>query len=309
MPETTLNDWLRRRYPQAKLSTLRRLLDDGRVRVNGEVVRHLARPLISRDQVFVTRATEPAPPPPRPPVNELVLVYDDPDFLVVDKPAGLLTSTVPGERRPTVLALVRDHLADTEPEAKVGLIHRLDRDASGLLIFSKTPAAYDELKTLFFRHTIERVYAAVTHGTPTPAAGRILSNLVELPDGSIRSSRKPNGGRRSVTDYATVARVRGTAAVRVQLETGRKHQIRVHLAERGVPIVGDKVYGRPDGAPRMMLAAVRLGFDHPRTGEPVVVEIPVPDEFPLVGGIPLPTAPTRSDPPAAGGSSGGTRPG
>ena len=283
--ETDLHTRLRTMFPQAKQTTLRQMLRDGRVRVNGTVARRLADPVKASDDVEVGDTVRVAAKPQfRPALQPMTLVLDDADFLVVDKPAGLLTSTVPNETRPTAWAKVQRHLEMNEPRATPGLIHRLDRDASGLLVFSKTPAAYDSLKMQFFRHTVERVYMAVTHGTPTPAEGRIETRLVELPDGKVRTSRKPGAGQKATTDYKTVERGGGLAGLRVQLDTGRKHQIRAHLSERGVPIVGDRVYGKSDDAPRLMLAAVRLGFTHPRTGRPVLAEIPVPSEFPLVGG-------------------------
>jgi 23S rRNA pseudouridine1911/1915/1917 synthase len=277
---------LRQRFPTAKPATLRQMLRDGRVRVNGVVARRLDAPLGPADELEVGETVRVAAKPQfRPMLQPLTLILDDPDFLVVDKPAGLLTSTVPTEKRPTAWAKVQRHLEHNEPGARPGLVHRLDRDASGLLVFSKNPAAYESLKEQFFRHTVERVYVAVTHGVPTPAEGRITSLLVELPDGKVRTSRKPNVGQKAVTDYKTIERGGGLAGLRVQLDTGRKHQIRAHLSERGVPIVGDRMYGKPgDGAPRLMLAAVRLGFTHPRTGRPVLAEIAVPREFPLVGG-------------------------
>lgn len=276
---------LRTMFPQAKPATLRQMLRDGRVTVNGTVARRLDVPVKESDDVAVGDTLRTTTKPQfRPYLQPMTLVLDDPDFLVIDKPAGLLASTVPNEKRPTAWAKVQRHLEANEPRAVAGLIHRLDRDASGLLVFSKSPEAYESLKAQFFRHTVERVYMAVTHGVPTPPEGRITSMLVELPEGKVRTSRRPGNGQRAVTDYKTIARGSAMAAVRVQLDTGRKHQIRAHLSERGVPIVGDRMYGKPDDAPRLMLAAVRLGFTHPRSGRPVLVEIPVPSEFPLVGG-------------------------
>jgi 23S rRNA pseudouridine1911/1915/1917 synthase len=288
MPEL-LQDWLRREFPQAKQTTLRRMLQAGRVRVNGVVVRRLKDAVSPEDKIEVGETPKP-PAPVKASLHPLKLVFEDADVLVVDKPAGLLTSTVPREPRPTALAILRQYVADHEPGARLGLIHRLDRDASGLLVFSKTDLAYQSLKQQFFKHTVQRVYTAITHGTPTPPAGRIGSRLVELPDGTVRTTTRPGGGELALTDYETIAQHAGIAAVRVTLQTGRKHQIRAHLSERGVPIVGDKVYGKTaDGkvasnAPRLMLIASALEFIHPRTGKPVRFELKIPKEFPLVGG-------------------------
>ena len=214
MPDD-LHARLQQQFPTAKPATLRQMLRDGRVRVNGTVARRLTDPVKPSDEVDVGDTPRVANKPQfRPMLQPMTLVLDDADFLVVDKPAGLLSSTVPNEKRPTAWAKVRRHLEANEPRGVPGLVHRLDRDASGLLVFSKTPQAYDSLKEQFFRHTVERVYVAVTHGVPTPAEGRITSMLIELPDGKVRTSRKPGVGRQAITDYRTIDRGGGLAGVR-----------------------------------------------------------------------------------------------
>jgi RluA family pseudouridine synthase len=196
------------------------------------------------------------------------VVHEDRDILVVDKPAGLLTSTVPREKRPTLLAAVRQYVKIREPRARVGLIHRLDRDASGLLVFSKNNDAYVSLKRQFLKHSVDRIYLALVHGVPTPREGTIVSLLTERADGTVHSTRDVRRGERAITHYQTLEQRKGTSLVRVRLETGKKHQIRVHLAERGVPIVNDPIYGGENEMSngRLMLAAVELMLDHPRTG-------------------------------------------
>ena len=272
------------------------MLEDGRVQVNGVVVKRAKEPVPDAAKLIVGDAPKP-PAPAKPTLQPMRLVYEDDSILVVDKPAGLLTSTVPREKRPTALAIIRQYLAKSAPEAKLGLVHRLDRDASGILVFSKNDEALRSLKSQFFKHSVRREYLAITHSTPTPAADRIDTRLVELPDGSVRQSRQFGKGERAITDYETIKRGKGLAAVRVTLLTGRKHQIRAQLAQRGVPIVGDSMYGqKKDEAPRLMLAAVVLGFDHPKTGNPVVFSWPIPKQFPLMGGERLPVTPTAATP-------------
>ena len=286
--DPSLLAWLVARYPAAKRQTLRRKLQSGRVSVNGLVVRNAKSPLGQTDDVRVSDV-----PPARTNRSKLRVVYEDDDVLVVDKPAGLLTSTVPREPRPTLLAQVRRHVEATVPkrrrEVRVGLIHRLDRDACGLLVFYKTHEAYRSLKQQFFDHTVQRVYTAVLEGVPTPRAGRIESRLVERADGTVYSTRRRGEGVSAVTDYEVVD-VRGARSlVRVTLHTGRKHQIRVHLSERGTPILGDTMYRRREqggGGPttqpapqRLMLAATTLSFTHPRSGKRVTFERPAPKAF------------------------------
>jgi len=217
--------------------------------------------------------------------RELDVVYEDRDVLVVNKPAGLLTSTVPREKRPTLLALVQYYIADTHPHARLGLIHRLDRDAAGLLVFSKSHLAYESLKTQFYHHTVTRLYTAIVEGVLNPTAGTVRSRLVERADGTVYSTHKHGVGEVAVTEYEVIGTKDNRSTVRVKLQTGRKHQVRVHLAERGAPIVGDLMYGRtptgartPKGIQRadLHLAATTLAFDHPRSGKRLEFQIPAP---------------------------------
>jgi 23S rRNA pseudouridine1911/1915/1917 synthase len=280
MPRT-LADWLIEKFPTAKRQTLRRMVADARVRVNGKIIRRYNEPVKDGDVLAVSDVAKKAgraKSPPQP-GHDLNIVFEDADVLIVNKPAGLLTSTVPREKRPTLLAKVREYLEQSDRRARIGLIHRLDRDAAGLLVFSKTDQAYHALKTQFFHHTVERVYHAVVQGALRPPAGRIESHLVERIDGSVHSTRQIGKGERAVTHYETVRSAGKSSLVRVTLETGRKHQIRIHLAEKGCPIVGDRVYGPNDenvGPGPLMLIATRLGFMHPRTGQAVRFELPLP---------------------------------
>jgi 23S rRNA pseudouridine1911/1915/1917 synthase len=166
-----------------------------------------------------------------------------------------------------------------DPRARVGLIHRLDRDASGLLVFSKNDRAYESLKTQFFRHTVERVYTAVVRGKVTPPEGRIVSRLLELPDGRVVTTRQHAKGQEAVTDYKTLRATKHLSLLEVRLETGRKHQIRAHLAERGVPVLNDPLYDEAPRQGRLMLVATRLGLDHPRTGKRRMFEVNAPREM------------------------------
>ena len=274
---TTLLDRLAKLLPTAKRQTLRRMIADGRVRVNGVRATRATQPIAPGNTVEVS--DQPARPTRhagaerqrRPGFPPLDIVFEDDDLLLINKPPGLLTSTVRKEKRPTALARVRAYVAETSPKSRVGLIHRLDRDAGGLLVFSKSHAAYDSLKTQFFKHTVDRVYEATVHGKPNPPAGAIESYLLERADGTVHSTDRHAKGQRAITHYETIettATKPKRSRLRVRLQTGRKHQIRVHLSERGCPIVGDTVYGpADDDSPRLMLTAVELAFDHPRTGK------------------------------------------
>lgn len=194
------------------------------------------------------------------------IVFEDEDLVVVDKPAGLITSSTPRERRPTLLRWLRDYFATTSRRVRLGVIHRLDREASGLLVFSKNDLAYRSLKHQLKQRTIERVYLAMVSGKPNPSSGTIRGDLFELPDGRMVRSRIPGKGMPAITHFDTVRSSGDTALLRVTLETGRKHQVRAHLSQRGNPIIGDESYGGTPSDRGMHLRAVRLAFDHPRTG-------------------------------------------
>jgi 23S rRNA pseudouridine1911/1915/1917 synthase len=278
-----LRDWLRKQFPAAKQNTLRQMLAGDRVRVNGRVVFKMNHPIRSTDRIEVSERVRQAKPEISS-IGPMEMVFEDEHLLVIHKPAGLLTSTVPNEKRPTALAILKRYLHDTDPGAMLGLIHRLDRDASGLLVFSKDPDVFTSLKHQFYKHSVRREYLAVVHGAPTPAEGRITTFLVELPDGHVRSTKKPGAGQKAVTDYRTLSHNQKMAAVRVTLQTGRKHQIRAHLYERGVPIVGDRMYGPARESARLMLAALLLEFEHPVTKQRMNFELSAPVEFPLLGG-------------------------
>jgi 23S rRNA pseudouridine1911/1915/1917 synthase len=272
----TLLDHLRKQFPSAKMVTLRRMIQSKRVLVNGVPARTLKQTIEETDKIEVadrakTAQTETTLPFP--------IIHEDDDLLVIDKPPGLLTSTNEREKRPTALAMVRDYLAASAPKARVGLIHRLDRDASGLLVFSKNSAAFRSLKSQFFEHSVLRTYHAIVKGVPSPSRGRIESRLVELPDGKVKSTRRRDAGERAISDYETVESIAGTSVVRVTLETGKKHQIRVHLAERGCPIVNDPLYNPDPRRGRLMLIATTLEFDHPRTDKRMRFELPLPKDL------------------------------
>jgi 23S rRNA pseudouridine1911/1915/1917 synthase len=273
----TVLDELIARFPQAKRTTLRRMLAMGRVRVDGTVVVSLKTPLAAdaRVEVLEQGAGERLSGPPMA-AGPFTIVYEDADLLVVNKPSGLITSSGPHDHRPTLLAYVRLHLRQTDPRARLGLIHRLDRDAAGLLVFSKSNEAYESLKTQFFKHTVTRRYVALVSPAPKPPSGEIDLPLEERADGTVYVCRKGRG-QPAQTRYEVITdRGDKSAVVRLTLHTGRKHQIRVHLAHRNWPIVGDTVYGGRADEKGLHLCAVELAVDHPRTGQRMTWSIEAP---------------------------------
>jgi 23S rRNA pseudouridine1911/1915/1917 synthase len=264
----TLAERLRALYPQASGRSLKQWLETGRVIVDGRACRD-GRLEIGPDAVVVLGGRRSAPFP-----RGLTLVHEDDAILVVVKPAGLLTIATERERERTAHRLLRDYLAARGERPFI--VHRLDRETSGLLVFAKSEAAKRALQAQFEARSVERVYRALVEGRPPREQGTLESRLAEDRMLRVHSAER---GRVAITHYRVLAARRDGSLLELSLGTGRRHQIRVQLAESGCPIVGDVTHGGPrGGAGRLCLHATRLGFDHPVTGARVVFEsAPPPD--------------------------------
>jgi len=290
-----------RKFPELSRRKARDVIEKGQVTVDGALARQpgltvsaKARLLWDPNRKALPRARASLP-----------LLWSDEALVIVDKPAGLLAvATAAGADEDTALRRVQDyarHLSARRPY--VGLVHRLDRDTSGALAFALSPAARDGLRALFRAHRIERRYVALVQGQPREDAGEI-----DLPihEGYVSGRRRVAraGGEDAMpalTRWRVLERFPAAALLELQLETGRQHQIRLHLAHAGMPVLGDRVYSEPPPAerpgrrgrptprphlpvPRQMLHARVLGLTHPLTGEPVRVESPLPEDFRTVLG-------------------------
>ena len=220
--------------------------------------------------------------------SRLSVLLEDPLFLIVDKPAGLLTVQTAEHESDTLVALALSYLQHRyRRRAWVGVVHRLDKDTSGALVFARTREALRDLQEKFRRHAIEREYLAIVEGD-LPKAGVLDAALVaDRGDRRRGIARGGEPGKRAVTRYEPIEAFGRATLVSISLETGRTHQIRVHFSEAGHPVVGEPVYRRRGAAPRVdaprqMLHARRLGFEHPETGEPVRAVSPVPADFDAV---------------------------
>nr|WP_310523629.1 RluA family pseudouridine synthase [Polymorphobacter sp.] len=229
----------------------------------------------------------------------LTIVYEDESLLVVDKPAGLVVHPAAGNYDGTMVNALLHHcagrLSGIGGVARPGIVHRIDKDTSGLLVVAKTDPAHEFLSRQFAAHTVDRRYVAVVMGHPVPPAGRIEGALARSTANRQKMAIVPDGkGKRAVTHYRTVQVLRGSAQVECRLETGRTHQIRVHMASIGHPLLGDAVYGRTPGSlsgvlkdlgfARQALHAATLGFVHPVTQEKLSFESALPaDIVELIG--------------------------
>jgi 23S rRNA pseudouridine1911/1915/1917 synthase len=269
-----LDERLKALYPDASGRSVKQWLATSRVRVNGAVVRRGDVPVGADDRVELTAAAPPACPRP------LDLVHEDRDILVIDKPSGLLSVATEGERTRTAYRLLRDWVAGRGPAgARLFIVHRLDRETSGLIVFAKTAAAKRALQSQFAARTVERVYVALVEGVPRTTEGTLTSRLTEDRSLHVRPTSGRGAGREAITRYRVVARRREGTLVELRLVTGRRGQIRAQLAAAGHPIAGDREFGaRTDPLGRLALHATRLGFAHPGGGR-VVFESPPPPAF------------------------------
>lgn len=272
---SSLLDALGQIFPDSSRTTLRQMLEGRRVKVNGAVEKEAKRKLSTGDEVAVMSRSEAVSLP-----ESLTLLHEDDDLIVVVKANGLLT--VPTEREPGNSAdVLLDEYLRQKSRGRVHVVHRLDRETSGVLVFAKNFKTREALKELFAAHDIDRIYSAVIQGKIRPAEGTIESNLLERPNLRMESVKRPHPeAKLAVTHYKTVASGALYSLLDVTLETGRKNQIRAHLSEAGHPIVGDGFYGsevNPLG--RLGLHARLLGFVHPTARKRMTFNAPVPRSF------------------------------
>jgi 23S rRNA pseudouridine1911/1915/1917 synthase len=272
--------WLMAALAPTPRTRVKQLLRFGQVTVNGVAVTRFDHTLRAGDRVAIA----PARPDPAGEAFRragIRVVHRDDHLIAIDKPAGLLSVATAGEKRDTAFVRLGACLA-AERAGRPFVVHRLDRETSGLLLFARSAAVRDQFHAAW--GGVTKTYLAVVEGEPTPAAGVVRNFLTEGKDLRVRpSAGRRQGSKEAVTRYRVVTAREGLALVEVELETGRKHQIRVHLAGLGCPVVGDAGYGaRTDPAGRLGLHAWRLAFHHPATGQRVELESPLPDALRLV---------------------------
>jgi 23S rRNA pseudouridine1911/1915/1917 synthase len=263
----------------------RRWIDEGRVLLNGAAARASQR--VRAGDALDTAPPEPAPSGLAAEAIPLRVLYEDADLLVIDKPAGLVVHPAPGHATGTLVNALLHHCRDLAGIGGVqrpGIVHRLDKGTSGVLVVAKHDAAHAGLARQFKEHSIERIYLALVRGVPRADEGRVEAAIGRHPSDRKRMSVRSARGREARTAWRVRRRFpkSGCAELEIRPETGRTHQIRVHLAASGLPIVGDPVYGRGAGSfglERPALHAAVLGFVHPRTGAKLRFEAPLPEDL------------------------------
>lgn len=274
---------LRELKPELSWTRIRNAIERGHVTVDGVIARDAGTRVTSTSAIDFDPSRR-ALPRAR---LDLSRLYEDDEILIIDKPAGLLTIPSHPEAKTledTVLGRAQEYARHLHGRtAYVGMLHRLDRDTSGALAIALTREAHQRGRELFAAHAIERWYVAVVHGVPSPKQGTIdayVSNAYV--SGRRRVVSRESDGRRAVTHYQVKEAYDTASLLELRLDTGRQHQIRLHLQRLGHPLVGEKVYGGADSrirAPRQMLHAWRLRFPHPLNGQPVAAEAATPADM------------------------------
>jgi 23S rRNA pseudouridine1911/1915/1917 synthase len=292
---TVMNSGLRvdryiaQEVPDLSRSLVQKLLDEGRITIGGQVPRASYKVEVG-DEIIV-RVPPPEPTAILAEAIPLAIVYEDGDIVVVDKPAGMVVHPAYGHRSGTLVNALLAHcpdLAGVGGELRPGIVHRLDKDTSGLVIVAKNDAAHHELQRQFQARLVHKTYLALVEGMPQAAHGVIDAPIGRDPQHRQRmaiATGTSRGGREARTEYRVLERFSQHTLIEAEPVTGRTHQIRIHLAFIGHPIVGDRVYGfrkQRLPLPRQFLHATRIAFSLPGSGQPIELTSPLPDELAAV---------------------------
>jgi 23S rRNA pseudouridine1911/1915/1917 synthase len=276
-----LDQFLRERLPEYSRSRLQQWIETGRVQVNGAAEKR-SYMLKGSERICV----EPAELPPLRAVPEnlpLVILYEDDDVIAIDKAAGMMVHSGAGRHSGTLVnALLHRYgaLSGVGDPLRPGIVHRLDRLTSGVLLIARNDAAHRELARQFSSREVEKVYLALVHGRLKADQGRITTPITRDPLRRLRMTAKLARGRSAITEYRVLKRFEKFTLLEVKIATGRTHQIRVHMASLGHPVVGDKLYGAPASTlGRYFLHAHRVSFTGPTSGERVTITAPLPAEL------------------------------
>lgn len=281
--------------PTLSRERLKALISAGHVvrEIDGQTVRDPATK-VTPDAIFSVSVPEPAPAHNVAQEIPLDIIFEDEHLIVIDKPAGLVVHPAAGNADGTLVNALLHHcrgsLSGIGGVERPGIVHRIDKDTSGLLVAAKTDAAHAGLAAQFAQHSIDRRYLAIVSGMPSPPSGTVDAPLGRSGTNRHKIAIQPEGrGKRAVTHYRLITPLREAALVECRLETGRTHQVRVHMASIGAPLVGDPAYGRTRKSHRALLEtldfrrqalhAAHLGFIHPVTSETLAFESKIPEDM------------------------------
>ncbi len=282
-----LDAWLASQVVELSRARIQALIKEGRVTCDGVAVKSNGKP--KAGQVIEIIVPSPVPAEPVPEDIPLDVLYEDSDCLVLNKPAGLVVHPAPGHASGTLVNALLFHCTDLGGVGGVerpGIVHRLDKDTSGLMVVAKNDAALAGFVRLFQTGGITKEYLALVHGVPPSLSGTVCTLIGRHPAQRKMMAVVARNGKQAVTHYAVEKRLGDITLVRCRIETGRTHQIRVHMQSLGCPVVGDAVYGRraadnrlPHAPERQMLHAAHLAFAHPVTGVAMDFTAPLPEDI------------------------------
>ncbi len=264
------------KLPAKSRKDIKSLLAHRQISVDAEIITQFNHPLAEGQQVVVNWEKVLIEEQPQ----GLTIVFEDPHIMIIEKQAGLLSIATATEKEQTAYSILSDHVKKRDSKNKVFVLHRLDRETSGVMMFAKSEKVQQLLQKAWKEAVLERTYVVVVEGMVTKEEGTITSWLTESKAFIMYSSRTPNDGQKAITHYRVLKKNKHYSLLEVELETGRKNQIRVHMKDIGHSVIGDKKYGatkHPIG--RIGLHARVLAFKHPITGEVVRYETDIPKEF------------------------------
>ena len=271
-------------FPDISRSTAQKLIENGLVTLSGKAVKKNYK--VTEGEVFTVTLPEPEVTDVVPQDIPLDIVYEDSDVIVINKPRGMVVHPAPGHPDGTLVNALMFHcgssLSGIGGVIRPGIVHRIDMDTSGLIIAAKNDAAHASLSAQLSDRSLSRIYEAVVCGRVRDDSGTVDAPIGRHPTDRKRMCVTDKNSRPAVTHYEVIARYNGYTHIRCKLESGRTHQIRVHMAHIGHPVLGDLVYGRkkPEkGLSGQCLHAKRIKFIHPSTGQPMEFETPLPDYF------------------------------
>lgn len=276
MEPAELMTFLMVKLPDHSRSSVKALLTRGQVILDNQTVTQYNHPLQPGQDVLIDWSG----PRKEDTMKDLDILFEDPHLIVINKPSGLLTIASEHEKEKTAYHILAEHVRKTDPDKRLFIVHRLDRDTSGVMLFAKSEEVKNKLQNQWKRIVTERAYVAVVEGMVRKLEGTIASRLAETKTKLMYSTTKPGEGVEAVTHYKVLQSAPSRTLLELHLETGRKNQIRVHMKDIGHSIAGDKKYGaqtNPIG--RLALHARILAFRHPVTGQPLRFEAPIPPEF------------------------------
>lgn len=275
---------LRAMFPTSSTSTLRKMLTQGRILLNGDVIHRAKHDLTDGDLIEVLerqRAEERTPPPAPNGSVDIDVLFEDETLLVVNKPPQLLTVATDRLEADTLHSRCVEHVRLSNPKSWCFIVHRLDKETSGIVVFAKNKEAKHDLQQQFHDREVHRTYRTVVEGNPTPSAGTVRSWLMEDKHLNVKAVNKSHPkGKEAISHYCVIGSNSDTAHVEVSIETGRRHQIRMAMQRLGAPVVGDERHGSTTNPhQRIMLHAYALEFLHPDNDDPVRFEAPLPASF------------------------------